>query len=747
MPITTLITWSIATLCVVALATSPVGVATQLVCGVAVVAAMVILRRLPQTPIRRQIYLALGTMVVLRYVWWRTTETLPSLSDPIGFGFGITLWAAEMFCVAMLFVSLFVVAQPVRRPPTRRLSPEAAPRVDVYVPTYNESADLIAATLAAATSMDYPAGKLEVYLLDDGGTIQKRTQEDPVAAAAAQARHEEMRELATRLGATYLTRDKNEHAKAGNLNAALEHTSGDLIAVFDADHAPTHDFLQETVGHFADDPKLFLVQTPHFFLNPDPIEKNLSTWARMPSENEMFYSVIQRGLDRWDATFFCGSAAVLRRAAVDEAGGFSGVTITEDCETALDLHARGWHSRFVDKPMIAGLQPETLATFIGQRSRWCRGMIQILLLKNPLMKRGLSLAQRIAYASSALFWLFPLPRLAFVVAPLLYIVFGIKLYVADVHEFVAYTITYMIVNMLMQNYLYGRVRWPWISELYEYVQMPYLVGAIVSVIRNPRKPTFNVTAKGLTTESARLSELAPRYFAIFGVLAIASVVAFQRFLSDPEVNDLMLVVGLWNTFNLVIAGVALGVVAERPERRRNQRLDVVRKAELLVGSESVTVVIEDVSIGGVRLRPLGATLSGPRMTGALATLLVERSDPARPIPISVIIRRVASDEHGQFVGMQFKELTSAGYLAVADLMYGRAEVLDRFRERRRSGRSLFAGSLQFLTWAISQTGRAVRVATAERGESADAGTAEPQDGRTVAVPVKVPVPVDKTRFA
>ncbi|NLH83456.1 MAG: UDP-forming cellulose synthase catalytic subunit, partial [Phyllobacteriaceae bacterium] len=533
MPLTTLIPWSIATIFVVALATSPVGVETQLVCGAATIVAMMILRRLPQTPIRRQVYLALGTMVVLRYVWWRTTETLPSLSDPIGFGFGLTLWAAEMFCVAMLFVSLFVVAQPVRRPPTRRLPPEACPTVDVFVPTYNESADLIAATLAAATSMDYPVDRLNVYLLDDGGTIQKRTQEDPVAAAAAQARHVEMRELATRLGATYLTRDKNEHAKAGNLNAALEHTSGELIAVFDADHAPTHDFLKETVGHFADDPKLFLVQTPHFFLNPDPIEKNLSTWARMPSENEMFYSVIQRGLDRWDATFFCGSAAVLRRAAVDEAGGFSGVTITEDCETALDLHARGWHSRFVDKPMIAGLQPETLATFIGQRSRWCRGMIQILLLKNPLMKRGLSLAQRIAYASSALFWLFPLPRLAFVVAPLLYIVFGVKLYVADVQEFAAYTITYMIVNMLMQNYLYGRVRWPWISELYEYVQMPYLVGAILSVIRNPRKPTFNVTAKGLTTETARLSELAPRYFVIFGVLAVASVVAFQRFLADP----------------------------------------------------------------------------------------------------------------------------------------------------------------------------------------------------------------------
>ena len=493
---------------------------------------------------------------------------------------------------------------------------------------------------------DYPAEKLHVWLLDDGGTVQKRSQDDPVAAAAAETRHREMKALAESLGAGYLTRDRNVSAKAGNLNAALQHTSGDLVAIFDADHAPTHDFLQETVGHFAEDPRLFLVQTPHFFLNPDPIEKNLRTWARMPSENEMFYSVIQRGLDRWNAAFFCGSAAVMRRTALEEAGGFSGVSITEDCETALDLHSRGWTSRFVDKPMIAGLQPETLAQFIGQRSRWCRGMIQILLLKNPLFKRGLALPQRIAYASSALFWLFPLPRLAFVIAPLLYVFFGVKLYVATLPEFVAYTTVYMVANMLMQNYLYGRVRWPWISELYEFVQMPWLAQAIVSVVLNPRKPTFNVTDKGVTTEESRLSELALPYFVIFGVLAAASVVAFQRFFSDPELNDLMLVVGIWNTFNLVIAGVALGVAAERPERRRAQRLDVARKAELVIGDAVVPVVVEDVSIGGVRLRPLGAPLAGLRPQGATATLILAGTERHPPTRLTVAVRRVGTDAGG-----------------------------------------------------------------------------------------------------
>ena len=163
------------------------------------------------------------------------------------------------------------------------------------------------------------------------------------------------------------------------------------------------------------------MQTPHFFLNPDPIEKNLSTFQHMPSENEMFYSMIQKGLDKWNAAFFCGSAAVLRRTALAETGGFSGISITEDCETALELHSRGWNSRYVDIPLIAGLQPENFVSFIGQRSRWCSGMVQILMLKNPLLKKASGPSSASPTCRASLFWMFPLPRLTFTFAPLLYI--------------------------------------------------------------------------------------------------------------------------------------------------------------------------------------------------------------------------------------------------------------------------------------------------------------------------------------
>ena len=125
------------------------------------------------------------------------------------------------------------------------------------------------------------------------------------------------------------------------MNSALKVTNGDLVLILDCDHIPTRDFLQNVVGWFIKVPKIFLVQTPHSFYNPDPIEKNLDIFGHAPAENDMFYKYIQRGHDFWDSSFFCGSAAVIRRKYLTIIGGIAGDTITEDAETALTLHAAG----------------------------------------------------------------------------------------------------------------------------------------------------------------------------------------------------------------------------------------------------------------------------------------------------------------------------------------------------------------------------------------------------------------------
>lgn len=701
------------------LVTFPVSSQTQMVLSVGAIVGMLAFWPMRRHRTTRYIFLALGSVIVMRYLFWRSSQTLPSISDTADFSAGIVLLMAEIFCIVLFFINLFIVVDPLKRADAPLLSEDALPTVDVFVPSYNEDSVLLASTLSAAKALDYPAHKLKVFLLDDGGTDEKCTQSDPQKAADAQERRRELTQLCAQLNVNYVARERNVRAKAGNLNAGMAVSNSDLIVVFDADHAPVREFLRETVGYFSQDQKLFLVQTPHVFLNPDPVEKNLGTWSHMPSENEQFYSVVQCGLDRWNAAFFCGSAAVLRREALDEVGGFSGITITEDCETALELHAKGWRSLYVDKPLIGGLQPESFGDFIGQRSRWCRGMMQILILKNPLLKKGLSVPQRIGYLSSSLFWAFPFPRLIFTIAPLFFIFFEMRIYVATTFDFFAYTMNYLFVALMLQNYLFSRVRWPWISELYEFLQSPFLARAIVSVVMNPRKPTFTVTAKNNTMKEDHFSSFATPFIVIFGVLLAAmALVVFQIF-NDTTNNDLLYVVAGWNAFNLTLAGVALGAVTERKTLRRSHRILNVHKAVLSVGSRHVPVNIHNVSIGGLSMTPIGAERLGLQSGQQLGTISfirapvgdaasqpVEKPDIER---LSVVLRRFDNGPEGVEIGAEFVSLEPAHFISVAYLMYGSAEPLKAFLQQRRGGKSIFGGTFNLIRWALREPLRAVRL--------------------------------------
>ncbi len=703
--------WVMSSAIALAFMTQPVSVEAQLMLALAVIAAMVGVWRFGRGLYARWVFLALGSLVVVRYIFWRATSTLPPLDQPINFSIGLVLLMAELYCVLILIVSLIINADPLTRKPLERGDDEHLPTVDVFIPTYNEEEYILATTIAAARSMDYPAEKLTVWLLDDGGSDQKVNDSNPEKAAAAMARRVSLRKLAADLGARYLTRARNEHAKAGNMNNGLQYAKGEIVVVFDADHAPFRSFLRETIGHFALDPKLFLVQTPHVFLNPDPIERNLRTFQTMPSENEMFYSVTQRGLDKWNGSFFCGSAALLRREALDVAGGFSGITITEDCETAFELHGKGWNSVYVDKPLIAGLQPETFESFIGQRSRWCQGMFQILMLKNPLFKKGLKPIQKLAYLSSMTFWFFPLPRMVFTFAPLLHVFFDVKIFVSSMDEALAYTATYMIVNLMLQNYLYGRVRWPFISELYEYVQGVYLAKAIFSVIAKPRKPTFNVTAKGISLDENHLSGLAWPFFAIFGLLAIGASTALYRYMTEPGA-ELMLVVGLWTTFNLVIAGAALGVVAERREPDRHPRLTIDRTGILGLGGSSLPVAITSVSAGGCSVRFADdAAIPASLTDGATCSLVVAPLEGRKAgMPLMIDLVHATPAGGSTTFGFSFGEMSAGSYMALADLMYGDPGAILRFLTKRRAHKNLFAGSWQFVRWGFLEPMRAATYA-------------------------------------
>ncbi len=552
-----------------------------------------------ENPVWRLLFLFLGAFISLRYIIWRTFDTLmyTGPADFIGMTF---LYLAEWYAIMIHMMGLFINASPL----VHRVIPLAGdtsgyPTVDILIPTYTEPEDIVKTTAVAAKQIDYPADKLNIYIINDGSTVDRRN--NPAISEAAWARHYTLRKIADRIGVHYLTRERNNHAKAGNINAALRHTSGELVLILDCDHVPTRDILKATVGRFLADPKLFLVQTPHFFINPTPVEKNLTSAGNVPSENDMFFRTMHLGFDSWNSSYFCGSASVLRRKFLDEVGGVSGETITEDAETSLKLHAKGYNSVYINRPMVCGLQPETFNDYITQRTRWAQGMVQIFILSNPLTIKGLTWPQRICYFNSCVFWFFGIPRIIYFLAPSAFLLFGLKVYHATMTPILAYAVPHLFSTFFIMDFLYGRSRKPLFSEIYETIQALVLIPAVVGVVLHPRKPSFKVTPKGQSTLEESLNPMAVPFLAIIIVNALALSMAVYKWVYFPVYRDVITVTGVWCVYNTFLVIVSMGAFWERKQVRYYHRISASGKVEAFFPRMNYHCAgeLKDVSLAGL----------------------------------------------------------------------------------------------------------------------------------------------------
>lgn len=657
---------------------------TQIAVACSAIVAFLVLKRFHNIETVRVLFLVIAAFLSLDYFYWRTFTTL-GFNDTLSFTFAILLYLAEVYGFVVYILSIFVNIDPLERPIVPLPEDESLyPTVDVMVPSYNEAPELLEVTLLSALQMDYPKDKFVVYLLDDGGTDQRCESDDPVLAASSRARRKEVKALCERLGAIYIARSKNLHAKAGNINNGLEHSNGELVVIFDADHAPTSDFLRNTIGWFLKDPRMFLVQTPHFFVNPDPIEKNLQTFHQMPGENEMFYRVIQKGLDYWNSAFFCGSAAVLRRSYLMQIGGISGETITEDAETALALHARGYNSAYIGKPMIAGLSPESLGGFIGQRIRWAQGMVQIFLLKNPLLIRGLTLPQRLCYFSSCFFWFFSYTRIVFMLAPLCFLFFGLKIYNANFVDFAAYCLPHLFAVFMVSDFLFGHVRWSFVSELYELMQSVFTLPAIGKVFLNPRAPKFQVTAKGEKLSQDYISPLAkPFYVLLFLNLAAVAFGLFRVFAYENE-RFATTVTMCWASFNIFILLSCMGALLERRQRRATPRMPDETPVKIRLQDKTYIGTLQDLSISGASIEIDGAYESLFH-NDTRAEFIVQAPHAQAGESLNFVVRNCRAQGGMLLLGVQFQHQDLAEMKRKVRLVMGNSQRWVDFqvsRERR-----------------------------------------------------------------
>jgi cellulose synthase (UDP-forming) len=284
--------------------------------------------------------------------------------------------------------------------------------VDVFVTTYDEPIEMVERNLKAACAVKGPH---RTWLLDDSA--------NPA-----------LEHLAAQLGAGYLARDNRRHAKAGNINAALAQTTGEIVVIFDTDHVPTEEFLERTLSHFCN-PKMGFVQVMLTFNNGE------ESWvARAAMETSLeYYNPTSLGNEAVGGTTLMGSNALLRRAALESIGGYQ-PGLAEDLATSIHLHAAGWQSAYVAEPLAPGIAPPSFTAWFLQQMKWARGVFELLITTYPRLFQRLTWGQRLTYITRMTrYWIGPVIGLH-LFATIFILIFGSRGMRDAFHEYLIFLV-------------------------------------------------------------------------------------------------------------------------------------------------------------------------------------------------------------------------------------------------------------------------------------------------------------------
>jgi cellulose synthase (UDP-forming) len=427
----------------------------------------------------------------LWYLHWRWTASL----NPDAMAFSVVIVLAETMAflgTLLFFFDIWDEGDTPRQPPpeTRAeagLEGKGDILVDIFITTYDEEVALVAPSIEAALNVTpVPGVQHKIYVLDDGN-------------------RGEMRALADRMSVGYLHRDSNRGFKAGNLTNALFRTSGDFVAICDADTQIFPTFLEHTLGYFRD-PNVSWVQTPHWFYDlpegqdwGDWLSARLGRWARplaplargitgTPRLGEnlfladpvLFFDVIQRRRNRHGASFCCGAGSIHRREAIfdnalTEQGRSLGQVadlspennahallprvdmqpfryhVSEDIYTSIQQQTNGWRSVYHPQVEARMLSPWSASAWATQKLKYAGGTFDIMIHANPLFRRGMPWTAKLHYMAT--FWSYLgviwLPLL--ILAPVFSLLTGLAPVKAYSLEFFLHILPVLLINELAMN--------------------------------------------------------------------------------------------------------------------------------------------------------------------------------------------------------------------------------------------------------------------------------------------------------
>ncbi|HWR36931.1 MAG TPA: glycosyltransferase [Clostridia bacterium] len=585
----------------------------------------------------RQIKLALVRLAIVlacvasvRYFAWRIQWT----HTPEAKIFFVIFLIAEMLNFGEALLFYFTSWNPTRYAAPPPLQERA---VDVFIPTYNEPVELLRETVACALSMTYPH---KTYILDDGD-------------------REQVRQLAAEVGCDYISRTDRTSAKAGNLNNALKQTSGEFIVVLDCDHVPNADLIDQLLGFFRDR-KVAVVQATQDFYNLDSFQHRLNQRKKYGwQQQELFFNIIQPGKDRYNAAFYCGSPAVIRRSALEQVGGFATESITEDMHTGLLLQRVGWKIIYHNKTVAWGLAPHTYSGFATQWLRWGHGAMQVLRREKPMFDGRLSIAQRICYFSSFYFYWMSYQRLIFLVTPIICLSAGVFPLRATPELFVLYFFPYFFLNLFASATLQGGFRAFFYSEQFNIMKMHVLLHAVSGLVK--KKMGFSVTPKARAGAATSLDVFMPASLLFLTVISIAAGTLRLRVAGSEYIFWALVVNLVWAVFFGYILSTVLWYALSRREQRQSYRFPQQLDIPIEVSVEDGAAVNKHQDFArNLNRTGVSVTLDRPLPTGTKVNMLLTL--PTRTVyAAGVVVRNqeYKQQAHSRYAnGIRFTEIDS-----------------------------------------------------------------------------------------
>jgi cellulose synthase (UDP-forming) len=355
------------------------------------------------------------------FAWWFEFNRL---NHPLLF---ILFVLAVIYCIVQILFVWYIYLHS-KRPD--QFKPPSELEVDVFIPTYDEPIELVERTLTAVLAIRYPH---QTYLIDDGHRA-------------------ECHELAKRLGVCYLSRSDNTDQKAGNVNYALAHSTGEFIAIFDVDHIPAPDFLDRSLGPFRD-PEVGFVQVMLSHYN----QTESFVAAAAAQRNDGFFGPVMLGLQGCDCVQMFGSNCIFRRQALESIGGYQS-GLAEDLNTSVHLHAKGWRSYYIPEVLAEGLEPADLLSFLKQQFKWSLGIFTILWRIYPRLANRLNLKMNICYLWRLTCYLAGPAIALHIIVTILILFQGSETYTAHFVSYLKHSLPFVIIFLFINYFVQKNYR-------------------------------------------------------------------------------------------------------------------------------------------------------------------------------------------------------------------------------------------------------------------------------------------------